>query len=152
MNGIERVLQAVAAVGFVVLLIVIVNAIAGCGSNIPIGEAPTCTDLVTDECVPEVVEEFCSTPSTPEELLTLHVEQYERGFLDGITVGADACEETRVTDKTAEELLTLHVEQYDRGFLDGVDSVECDTFEAICKRLPYGIRKEQPECSAYCND
>ena len=100
--------------------VVLLN-LPACGSNIPIGEAPTCTDLVTDECVPEVVEEFCSTPSTPEDLLTLHVEQYERGFLDGITRGAEACEETREA-----------------------------SFEALCKRLPYGIRKKQPECREYC--
>jgi hypothetical protein len=66
------------------ILLVALN-LPGCGgSNIPIGEEPTCTDLVTDECVPEVIEEFCSTQSTPEELLTLHVEQYERGFEDGV--------------------------------------------------------------------
>ena len=43
-----------------ILFAFLVTWVAGCGgSNIPIGDEPTCADLVTDECVPEVVEEFC---------------------------------------------------------------------------------------------
>ena len=33
--------------------------VSGCDGNHIIGEEPTCVELVTDECVPEIIEEFC---------------------------------------------------------------------------------------------
>lgn len=37
-----------------------VSWLSGCGSDILLpGEAPTCVEQVTDECVPEVVAAFC---------------------------------------------------------------------------------------------
>lgn len=36
------------------------------GSNIPINPEPTCVELVTDECVPEIIEEFCEDCETCE--------------------------------------------------------------------------------------
>ena len=64
MKILEAFLTTVAILGGVVLLLVAVISFSGCDGGIPIGEAPTCVDLVTDECVPEVIEEFC--PPAPE--------------------------------------------------------------------------------------
>ena len=36
--------------------------VSGCDGNHIIGDPPTCAALVTDECVPEVIEEFCEEP------------------------------------------------------------------------------------------
>ena len=59
-------------IGFITLALMLAiwasacgNACGGLGSCIEIGEEPeppTCTELVTDECVEEVIEEFCPPP------------------------------------------------------------------------------------------
>lgn len=73
--------------GAALLAVLLLAWVAGCGSNIPIGEAPTCVDLVTDECVPEVVEEFC-TPNAPCD----ERGAYRRGFAAGVvSVVPDEC-------------------------------------------------------------
>ena len=66
MNLFENVLRGAVVLGTITILIVLASTmLAGCnnGSNIPID--PTCVELVTDECVPEVVEEFCDVCPPP---------------------------------------------------------------------------------------
>jgi len=53
------------AAGFIVLVGGLAMWLSSChsGSEIPID--PTCVELVTDECVPEVIEEFCDVCPDP---------------------------------------------------------------------------------------
>ena len=108
MSGSEKVLGAL-------LFAVLAFGVIGC--NQPNGgcigdEDLTCVELVTDECVPEVIEEFCTDCDLDAA--------YNEGYNDG----------------------------RDSVVCDDDDSDECEepSYEAICKRLPYGIRKKQPEC------
>ena len=56
----------------------------GCnsGSAIPIDPIPTCVELVTDDCVDEVVDEFCSPCNARQEFL--------RGWYIGFRAGVDS--------------------------------------------------------------
>lgn len=65
MKTLEPFLAGVAFLGGVALLAVMASTMfGGCnsGSEIPID--PTCIELVTDECVPEVIAEFCDECET----------------------------------------------------------------------------------------
>lgn len=44
---------------FLLAVALVATLLSGCDGNHIIGDLPTCVDLVTDECVPEVVTEFC---------------------------------------------------------------------------------------------
>lgn len=65
----EPFLVAAGFLGLVAFIAVVLSSFAGCndgrnhGANIPID--PTCVELVTDECVPEVIEEFCDVCPPP---------------------------------------------------------------------------------------
>lgn len=89
----------------------------GCDGNHIIGDLPNCIDSVTDECVPEVIEEFCD-PCDP---------------------ACDICQtwdEAREQDARLCKICMGNAYQpaydegfaagYDAGFADGVDSVTCE--------------------------
>lgn len=83
----------------------------GCGehgSNIPI-DPPSCVDSVTDECVPEVIEEFCTECNVQAV--------YNEGYSDGFR----ACGELR--GQRCDPLAG-----YDQGFIDGLAAagIICD--------------------------
>lgn len=61
--------------GAAMVLSVASGVFVGCdhGSNIPIYPEATCVELVTDECVPEVIAEFCEDCETCETCETCEV-------------------------------------------------------------------------------
>ena len=44
---------------FLLAVAIVAALLSGCDGNHIIGDLPTCVELVTDECVPEIIEEFC---------------------------------------------------------------------------------------------
>jgi hypothetical protein len=81
--------------GAAMVLSVTAGVFVGCdhGSNIPIGEEPTCVELVTDECVPEVIEEFCEECTSETDITLREAAAYRRGFAAGVaSVECEVCE------------------------------------------------------------
>ena len=70
----------------------------GCnsGSEIPIDPIPTCVELVTDDCVPEVIAEFCEECTSETDISLRERRAYLRGFDDGFERGVESvvCETT----------------------------------------------------------
>lgn len=101
--------------GAAMVLSVASGVFVGCdhGSNIPIYPEATCVELVTDECVPEVIAEFCEECTSETDITLREAAAYRRGFAAGVaSVECEVC--------------VVCVDRYDEGFTDGVDSVVCE--------------------------
>jgi hypothetical protein len=90
----------------------------GCDGNHIIGDLPSCIDSVTDECVPEVVAEFC-----------------DEGEVCNVCFSSDEAREHDIRlCKTCMGRVECDLDRYDEGyaagyadgFADGVDSVVCE--------------------------
>jgi hypothetical protein len=69
--------------GILFVLFCVGTALTGCDGNHIIGEEPTCTELVTNECVPEIVEEFCDDGRFD------WTNQYSTGYRAGFTAAQE---------------------------------------------------------------
>ena len=124
---------------FLLAVALIATILSGCGSTcdglgscIPIGEEPeppTCVEQVTDECVPEVIEEFC-----PDTGLA-----YWDGYRDGIQRGR--CSVDPCLEGCPRIIVDLPVVNCDEPPVDECDPVIVETEDDTCDlTVPVGHR------------
>ena len=94
--------------------------VVGCGgrdgssANIPI-DPLTCVELVSDECVPEVIEAFCEDCDLEAT--------YNEGYGDGFAAASELCD---IEGSYLDGYNAGYAAGYDAGFADGVESVVCE--------------------------
>ena len=155
---------------FLLAVALVATLLSGCDGNHIIGDPPTCVELVTDECAPEVVAEFCDDCGLA----------YWDGHRDGYQTGrcsVDPClpgcptiivgQPVVVCDEEPDEDCDVDVVETDTDTCDltvpvghrpiecrgkGHSSLECDKncseFDPIC--IPCDLQVLAQHCETVC--